>query len=80
VRLTTETTLDRARHMLLVRERYEAMAGAGRIKRTADFAMRCWSAAELRERAAGAGFAAVEVHDGPDAGPAPGRLVLVARR
>jgi hypothetical protein len=80
VRFTSETTLDRARHTLLVRERYVATAGGAPIERTAVFAMRCWSAAELRERAAGAGFAAVDVRDGPDAGAARDRLVLVARR
>ncbi len=80
VRFTSETSLDRARHMLLVRERYVATAGGAPIERTAVFAMRCWSAAELRERAAGAGFAAVDVRDGPDAGAARDRLVLVARR
>ena len=48
VRFASETSLDRARHMLLVRERYVATAAGAPIERTAVFAMRCWSAAELR--------------------------------
>ncbi|MEA2322185.1 MAG: hypothetical protein QOD81_2035 [Solirubrobacteraceae bacterium] len=42
--------------------------------------MRCWTAEEVRAHVAGAGFATLEVRPGSEAGMAPDRLSVVARR
>lgn len=67
LRFASDTRLDPERHLMLVHERYDG--------ETYDFTMRCWTADELRDHAAAAGFAEVDVRPGA----APDRLALVAR-
>ena len=44
-----------------------------------DFVMRCWTASEIRDHAAAAGFRSLELRPGREAGIAPDRLQIIAR-
>jgi SAM-dependent methyltransferase len=80
LRFTAETTLDPERRAMRVRERYAAVVEGAPVERSSVFAMRCFTADEVRGLAAAAGFAQVDVRGGPDAGAAADRLVVVAAR
>jgi hypothetical protein len=43
-----------------------------------EFAMRCWTADEVRDHVASAGFTRLELRGGAEAGIAPDRLLVVA--
>jgi hypothetical protein len=80
LQFTTQTTLDSERRAMRVRERYAAIVGGVAVERSCVFAMRCFTADELRILAEAAGFARVEVLSGAAAGAAADRLMLVAVR
>jgi hypothetical protein len=50
------------------------------VERSCKFAMRCFTADDLRALAAAAGFARIDVRAGEDTGAAADRLVVVAIR
>lgn len=72
--------LDHERRRMLVRERYGGTVDGVAVDATYDFAMRPWTAGELRAHVLGAGFANVELRLGAEAGVAPDRLQVIARR
>jgi SAM-dependent methyltransferase len=78
LRYLSETTLDGARRLILVREQYAGVVDGGEVEETYDFAMRCWTAEEAHDHATDAGFASIEVLSGEDAGIAADRLLIVA--
>ena len=77
---TSETVLDHDRRRLLVRERYTGVVDGAAIDERHDFAMRPWTADELRAHALDAGFADAELQLGAAGGLAPDRLQVIARR
>jgi SAM-dependent methyltransferase len=76
LRFTSKTALDVERRLVLVRERYVTPES----DESYEFAMRCWTGEELREHARAAGFSSVEIVAGAEAGIAPDRLLLTARK
>jgi hypothetical protein len=75
----TDTTLDRTRRLMLVRERYRGRDEGVDVDQRYEFVMRCWTDRELRACARAAGFTEVDVRRGAGAGIAPDRLLAVAR-
>ena len=65
---------------MLVRERYTGIVDGAAIDERNDFAMRPWTADELRAHARDAGFADAELHLGAAGGVAPDRLQVITRR
>jgi SAM-dependent methyltransferase len=78
LRFTSETTLEEDRHMMVVHERYGGFVDGVEVDERYDFVMRCWTAEELRDCSAAAGFAKIEVRPGAQAGIASDRLLLTA--
>lgn len=77
---SSETTLDASRRLMYVREHYIGTVDGVDVDETYDFAMRCWTADELRDHVAAAGFTSLELRDGAEAGMARDRLLAIARR
>ena len=78
--LTSDTTLDPELHLMLVRERYSGSVDGATIDETRDFVMRCWTADELRDHCAAAAFTGIRLQAGAEAGIAPDRILLTARK
>ena len=80
LRFETETALNPDDRLMLVRERYVGVVDGVEVEETYDFAMRCWTKAEIRDYAATAGFADVQLRAGRQVGIAPDRIQVVALR
>ena len=79
LRFATETSLDAENHLMHVREHYAGMVEGVGVDESYDFVMRCWTASEIRDHAAAAGFRSLELRPGREAGIAPDRLQIIAR-
>jgi SAM-dependent methyltransferase len=77
---TSHTTLDPERRLLLLRERYVGSVDGADMEESHDFLMRCWTAEELRDRCAAAGFTSIRLQAGAEAGIAEDRMLLTARK
>jgi SAM-dependent methyltransferase len=80
LQFVSDTELDSDRHLMHVRERYIGTVDGVGVDQSYDFVMRCWTPEEVRDHVAEAGLAALELCPGAEAGMAPDRLSLVARR
>ena len=80
LRFETETALNPDDRLMLVCERYIGVVDGVEVEETYDFAMRCWTKAEIRDYAAMAGFADVQLRAGRQVGIAPDRIQIVALR
>jgi SAM-dependent methyltransferase len=80
LQFSSATTLDSGRHLMQVHEHYVGTVDGIEVNESCDFEMRCWTAEELRSYIAAAGFTDLELRRGAEAGIAPDRLLVVARR
>lgn len=80
LRFSSVTSLDGARHLMRVRERYAGTVDGVASDEDYDFIMRCWTPEELSAYTTAAGFASFRIRRGADGGGAADRLWLVARR
>lgn len=77
---SSETTLDASRRLMRVRERYTGTLHGQTVDDSYEFAMRCWTAGELRGYIAAAGFTSLQLRSGAEAGIAPDRILVIAHR
>lgn len=80
LRFSSRTTLEPRRRLMHVHEHYVGSVDDVDVDERYEFAMRCWTAGEVRDHIASAGFTSLELRPDVEAGIAPDRLLVVAHR